>query len=133
MAARLWPEQNWKNDTIANATFAEIEDTVEDGHDTFGFNMAGRWADQGNDDNTVNPGCRKTVSHMMSGVTWPLYASSAEQLATRENFTYGHARKWRNLSPGAGAYMNEADRIEPDFQWSFFGDKYPRLLVEETV
>lgn len=32
------------------------------------------------------------------------------------------------LAPGSGAYMNEADVNEPDFQRSFYGGNYERLL-----
>ena len=31
------------------------------------------------------------------------------------------------LSPGSGAYLNEADVNEPDWQWSFFGSHYGPL------
>lgn len=34
----------------------------------------------------------------------------------------------RDATPGAGSYMNEADRLEPGFQSSFYGNNYPRLL-----
>jgi FAD/FMN-containing dehydrogenase len=37
-------------------------------------------------------------------------------------------RPIREASPGAGAYLNEADYFEPDWQHSFWGDNYPRLL-----
>jgi FAD/FMN-containing dehydrogenase len=33
----------------------------------------------------------------------------------------------RALAPGAGAYVNEADYFEPDWQASFWGANYPRL------
>ena len=35
--------------------------------------------------------------------------------------------KLRAVTPGAGAYMNEADLEEPGWQQSFFGDKYETL------
>lgn len=34
----------------------------------------------------------------------------------------------RSATPGAGAYVNEADYFEPDWQKSFWGDNYARLL-----
>ena len=36
--------------------------------------------------------------------------------------------KMRELVPGMGAYMNEAHRYEPDWQRTFWGTNYPRLL-----
>lgn len=35
----------------------------------------------------------------------------------------------RDLAPGAGAYVNEADYFEPDWQQSFWGENYARLLA----
>jgi hypothetical protein len=37
-------------------------------------------------------------------------------------------QQWRDLTPGSGAYVSEGDRMEPNFQWSFYGSHYPRLL-----
>jgi hypothetical protein len=34
----------------------------------------------------------------------------------------------RDATPGAGAYVNETDYFEPDWQHSFWGDNYARLL-----
>lgn len=34
----------------------------------------------------------------------------------------------RELTPGAGAYVNEADYFEPDWQRSFWGEHYDRLV-----
>lgn len=41
--------------------------------------------------------------------------------------TFDWGPLWRSVSPGSGAYMSESDYIEPDFQHSFWGDKYERL------
>jgi FAD/FMN-containing dehydrogenase len=34
----------------------------------------------------------------------------------------------RRATPGSGSYVNETDFFEPDWQRSFWGDNYPRLL-----
>jgi hypothetical protein len=34
----------------------------------------------------------------------------------------------RAITPGAGSYVNETDYFEPDWQASFWGANYPRLL-----
>ena len=34
----------------------------------------------------------------------------------------------RAVAPGAGSYLNEADYFEPDWQRTFWGDNYERLL-----
>jgi FAD/FMN-containing dehydrogenase len=35
----------------------------------------------------------------------------------------------REATPGSGAYVNEADYFEPEWQRSFWGVNYPRLLA----
>jgi len=35
----------------------------------------------------------------------------------------------RAATPGSGSYVNETDYFEPDWQRSFWGDNYPRLLA----
>lgn len=35
----------------------------------------------------------------------------------------------RDLAPDTGAYANEADPTEPQWQETFYGDNYPRLLA----
>jgi hypothetical protein len=35
----------------------------------------------------------------------------------------------RAAAPGAGAYVNECDFFQPDWQRAFWGDHYPRLLA----
>jgi hypothetical protein len=57
------------------------------------------------------------------------YTQSAENvMQARYNFTQGPLQSFRDISPGAGSYGNEGDRLEPNFQWSYFGSFYPRLL-----
>ena len=34
----------------------------------------------------------------------------------------------RDATPGSGSYLNEANYFEPDWQTSFWGPNYPRLL-----
>ena len=38
-------------------------------------------------------------------------------------------QRWRDLSPGAGSYLGESDILEPNFQQSFYGSAYDRLLA----
>jgi hypothetical protein len=57
------------------------------------------------------------------------YTQSADKIMeARYNFTEGAMQRLRDVSPGAGSYGNEGDRLEPNFQWSYYGSFYPRLL-----
>lgn len=126
--SRLWPRTNWDNDTILDNTYNAIKASADAGLTTIAFNQAPTWTAGGKQDTAVNPAWRETLCHMISSVNWPIYASTDEQMAVRQNFTFKHMQRWRDASPGAGSYLSESDRLEPNFQWSFYGSHYPRLL-----
>jgi hypothetical protein len=126
--SRLWPRTNWDNDTILDTTYDAIKASTDAGLNTIAFNIAPTWANGGKQDTAVNPAWRETLCHMISGVEWPMYAPVEDQLAARHNFTNVHMQRWRDASPGAGSYLSESDRMEPNFQWSFYGSYYPKLL-----
>lgn len=49
----------------------------------------------------------------------------------KHDFTFEHVQRWHDASPGAGGYLSESDRMEPNFQWAFNGRYYPKLLEEK--
>jgi hypothetical protein len=127
--SRLWPRSSWDNETLLNTTYDAIKSSADAGLVTIAFNMAPTWANGDKQDTAVNPAWRETLCHMISSVSWPMYASVEEQMAIRHNFTNVHMQRWRDISPGAGSYLSESDRMEPNFQWSFYGSYYPKLLA----
>jgi hypothetical protein len=54
--------------------------------------------------------------------------SPAGLKAGNEELTYGILGPLRELTPNGGAYGNEADVSEPDWQQAFWGENYARLL-----
>jgi len=79
-------------------------------------------------DNAVNPAWRDIIGFAIMFVTWSVNDTPqyAEQLS--RNLTYEWNPRWKALTPGSGTYMSESDYIEPNWQESFHGSKYPRLL-----
>ena len=123
--SRLFPKTNWEDPARLNETFDAIKASSKAGLTLIAFNMTPRGR---NPDNAVNPAWRRTVMHALSSVNWSPSATAQEIAAARHNFTYGHMQRWRDVSPGAGSYLGESDRMEPDFQQAFYGEKYERLL-----
>jgi hypothetical protein len=66
-------------------------------------------------------------------VSWPDLNPAAQ--AEQENLqTNTYVAALRELAPDMGAYLNEADANEPNFQQAFWGDNYARLLeIKRTV
>ncbi|KAK7001890.1 hypothetical protein R3P38DRAFT_3283703 [Favolaschia claudopus] len=59
---------------------------------------------------------------------WDSSASLSEINTYRHLFQTAHLAILEQLSgPNAGAYSNEADIYEPDFQTTFFGPNYAKL------
>ncbi|KAF5675780.1 6-hydroxy-d-nicotine oxidase [Fusarium heterosporum] len=76
---------------------------------------------------SVNPGWRKTYVHALTGHSFePLNRTSQTQAIKSLISTW---QPFRELSPGTGAYINEALPFEPDWQHTFWGSNYERLLA----
>ncbi|KAJ5832417.1 hypothetical protein N7474_000728 [Penicillium riverlandense] len=75
----------------------------------------------------LNPAWRETLVHMVFMRTLSPNMSFAEQEAIAANVTDGVSHLKAVESGRMGAYLNEADADEPNFQQSFWGSNYPRL------
>lgn len=126
--SRLFPRSNFASEIGRNLTFNVLKDTVIAGQPVIAFNIAPTLARGNNPDNAVNSAWRNTVIHAITFKSWDAGAGPAEILAVMKAHTTGTMQKWRDVSPGSGAYLNEGDRLEPNWQQSFYGDKYGRLL-----
>jgi FAD/FMN-containing dehydrogenase len=126
VSSRLFPRSNFATDASRNATFNVLRATVEAGQSIVGFNMATRGS---NPDSAVNPAFRNSVYHIIVLAPINNKASATEVLAARSAFTNGTMQKLRDITSGSGSYLNEADRMEPNWQQSFWGVNYARLLA----
>ena len=81
------------------------------------------------EDSAVNPAMRNMVMHTVTfASTTVTLLDNREMLDTHANLSDTGVKELRALTPESGAYFNEADRLEPGFQKSFWGNKYDRLL-----
>ncbi|CZR65188.1 related to isoamyl alcohol oxidase [Phialocephala subalpina] len=128
-ASRLFPRENFTNGTLLNATLAAVRYAIEGGAILVGYNIKSATNAHANQNNSVNPAWRKTVTHFILPGLWDANASWATIQNVSETITNDWMPKWRAVSPGAGAYMAEADINEPNFQQSFYGSYYPQLYA----
>ncbi len=139
---RLFPRENWDDVDSGEggpkfaAMMAAIRGSIEDGYTFHGVQVAPseKTAGYPGTNSSVNPAFRRALMHgdlfdrgpylwSAGGAT----TAAAARKAARARFTSWMDR-FRAVSPGAGAYINEADAEEPNWQQSFFGDNYARLL-----
>ncbi|KAK7951195.1 FAD-binding domain-containing protein [Apiospora aurea] len=131
--SRLLPRANWEDDARWTATMAAIRAATEAGYDeNFYFHatltsptreVAG-WPGA---DNAVNPAWRENLMHAMLMDVQP-DNFTGQQARARDARMQRYTSLLRDVSPGAGAYINEADPGEPEWQQAFFGSNYARLL-----
>ncbi|KAK1989865.1 FAD binding domain-containing protein [Colletotrichum falcatum] len=125
--SRLFPRANWQDEAKLNATFEAVKSVVEDGGLVIAFNIMAA-PKTGFPDNAVNPAWREAVMHCIAAVFWDPAADESVRKAASDKLTFDWVQRWRDVSPGAGAYMSESDYIEPNFTQAFWGTKYERAL-----
>ncbi|KAJ3513633.1 hypothetical protein NLJ89_g2842 [Agrocybe chaxingu] len=77
---------------------------------------------------SINPAWRTAVWHALSVNAWNFNSTRSE----RETAYQRLKAVWtpvRDLTPGSGAYLNEADTYEPDYKTSFWGPHHAKLLA----
>jgi hypothetical protein len=124
---RLFPRENFEGE-LFESTFDALWTNIQEGYVVLPYNIAPTYERSSSTDNAVNPAWREAISYIIMGATINYTQSADEIMEARYNFTQGAMQRLRDVSPGAGSYGNEGDRLEPNFQWSYYGSSYPRLL-----
>ncbi|KAI1328685.1 FAD-binding domain-containing protein [Xylariaceae sp. FL0255] len=76
--------------------------------------------------NAVNPSWRRTLVHATNGLAFePLNKTARDESLANVNAI---TEPLRQLAPDMGAYVNENNPAEPNWQESFWGSNYVRLL-----
>ncbi|KAK6213639.1 fad binding domain-containing protein [Colletotrichum tabaci] len=78
--------------------------------------------------NAVLPQWRDSIVQVSLTLPWSFEAPFADMLAEQNRMTEVVQPVIEAATPGAGAYINEADFQQKDWQETFFGANYPRLL-----
>lgn len=132
--SRLLPRANWEDDALFDQTMSAIRRAAEGGFDNdFYFHgtltspteaVAG-WP--GASTSAVLPAWRQNRMHAMLMDLQPPGITGA-RARDRDATMQGYVQLLRDVSPGAGSYMNEGDPGEPEWQGAFFGTNYEGLL-----
>lgn len=127
-ASRLFPKENWADETKMHATFEAIKSVVEEGGYIIAFNIGGDGTEEAYPDNAVNPAWRNTYMHCIMATFFDPTSDDSVKKVASDKLTFDWMERFRQVSPGAGAYMSESDYIEPDFTQAFWGTKYAEAL-----
>ena len=78
--------------------------------------------------NAVLPAWRKAYVHAVLPRSWPYLNTTAKDAVTND-LRAVRVPALKALEPESGAYVNEADPTNQDWQHDYYGEHYPRLLV----
>ena len=76
---------------------------------------------------SLNPTWRNTLTHLIVASPYGDAASQDLVDAVYTDITHNKTEALRQLSPNTGAYFNEGDSYEPEWQEAFWGDRYEKL------
>ncbi|KAH8652522.1 hypothetical protein BX600DRAFT_418016 [Xylariales sp. PMI_506] len=79
--------------------------------------------------NSVNPAWRDAIVHATLTLPWNFTAPWDDMIALQDKMTNEIVPAVEAATPGSGAYVNEANFRQPDFQEVFWGSNYDRLLT----
>lgn len=125
-ANRLLPAENWNNETIRASTLQAIKDTVDHATILIGYHQAP--LNPEGDLNSVNPAFRKEASQLVIVKAVGGNGTTEDIKIAADDLTNNIMGSLKEASPAGGAYNNEADVGELDWQHAFWGENYPRLL-----
>lgn len=130
--SRLLPRALWdSNWTRLDAVVAVNRATAELGYrvTTRAYGPSAAVAGYpGNTTAAVNPAMRDMVIHCVTFKQEPVDVLPPAVFAAEHARLRARVDELVRLTPDSGTYFNEADALEPDWQRSFWGAHYPRLL-----
>ncbi|KAF9970941.1 hypothetical protein BGZ73_006192 [Actinomortierella ambigua] len=157
VGSRLVPQSTFDDSSILDKladTLSEVEDDISDKNggffdqvaDTIGGLTRGYLIDltaggqvMNNDpdgsETSVTPAWRKALILMLVVIDWHHNEALSpkdqhQQLIDNQNALTRSIERLAKLTPGSGAYFNEADPNEPDWQNSFWGEENYRRLYK---
>ncbi|KAI1300858.1 hypothetical protein EDD11_005927 [Mortierella claussenii] len=134
LGSRLIPRSSFESATgtidLANA-IVNIQEDLQDYGNPRGaiitHLVAGGSVSKGTSvETSVLPAWRKALMHLVLMSSWADDTPIAVQHLFARKLTAA-TQRLRDLTPGSGAYFNEADPNEPNWQTTFFGHNYARL------
>ncbi|KAM0168312.1 hypothetical protein ACHAPF_011111 [Botrytis cinerea] len=79
-------------------------------------------------DNALLPAWRDTLIHVILTTPWNYSASISEMVAAQYHMINEIIPQFEVLTPGGGSYLNEGNFRQPDWQQTFYGKNYRKLL-----
>ncbi|KAA8567448.1 hypothetical protein EYC84_010461 [Monilinia fructicola] len=75
----------------------------------------------------LNPAWRSSYVHNVVSRGWTVDTDMATVQEIKDDITYTKVGAMKRLAPDTGCYMNEADRLDPDYLRDYYGESLSRL------
>ncbi|KAL7942698.1 hypothetical protein V8C42DRAFT_331663 [Trichoderma barbatum] len=124
--SRLIPRSVLEDTEDNNALQSVLQNLTS--HGVLAVGSSASYARPAGVNNAVLPAWRNTTVHLQIGTPWDNTAPWSKMLADQKVMTNEYVPQLKAVTPGSGAYMNEGDFNEPNWQQTFFGANYPKLL-----
>ncbi|KAI0044755.1 FAD-binding domain-containing protein [Auriscalpium vulgare] len=134
IGSRLIPATAYANTSKVGETYKTLIDGGTQG--IHGILVAGgKVSENANISSAVLPKWRTAKTHNVLTHKWNDTTTPAEVESIKQKLTNEHVPTLAELTgeSESGAYLNEADVREPNWQTTFFGVKYPRLLTVKAT
>ncbi|KZV76446.1 FAD-binding domain-containing protein [Peniophora sp. CONT] len=131
LGSRLFPAAQYEqNPEVIGAAYKTLFDQGINQYRAFDAVFVGKVSENANISSAILPKWRTAKTHIIASTTWNDSTSPSDVVALQERFTSLSVPVLAAATgeDDSGAYSNEADVREPDFQTTFFGPNYQRLL-----
>jgi FAD/FMN-containing dehydrogenase len=125
--SRILPRRNWEEASLRQETIKTVRGIVEEGAFLVHYNINAD-APEGTLDSAANPAWRDVMMFAIIGLIWTADTPADEVSALNDKLTNDLGQRLKDISPGAGGYLNEGDVMDPEFAQSFYGSHYDRLV-----
>ncbi|RAL65038.1 hypothetical protein DID88_001146 [Monilinia fructigena] len=75
----------------------------------------------------LNPAWRSSYVHNVVSRGWTVDTDMATVQDVKDDITYTKVGAMKKLAPDTGCYMNEADRLDPDYLRDYYGESLSKL------
>ena len=131
LGSRLFSRVSVRNDTAGLRSMLEVVSGEPEEFTSNNFELVSGgqvFKDASDPLSGLNPAWRKSYFNHIVARGWAPGSSEEIKTAVQRDITYNKVAALQKQAPDTGVYMNEADRLDPDWQVNFYGEHYVRLL-----
>ncbi|KAF8885912.1 FAD-binding domain-containing protein [Mucidula mucida] len=126
-SSRLIPVDNFATNTERGKLLDALMEVFRDSSFPIVFAVAPFLYNQ-TEETSVTDAWRRSLWHITSSASWSFNTTTDTKIRAYQGLTK-KMDTLRDITPGSGAYQNEADIHEPNFEASFWGNNYERLVA----